>query len=181
MRSEGRVYDIGMERDKLQRRLVDLHPASYGWAMSCCDRNRDEAEDVLQTAYLKVLTGVARFDGRAAFKTWLFAVIRRTALDLRRRARIQARHLALLFARRLNARPEDPVTALERSDACRVLVAGLRVLPRRQREMMHLVFYHDLTIAEAAEVLEISIGTARTHYERGKAMLRRHFSGEGAG
>ena len=68
-------------RDELER----LHGASFGWAMSCCGHRREEAEDVLQTSYLKVLDGSARFAGGASFKTFLFAVIRRTAAERRRR------------------------------------------------------------------------------------------------
>jgi RNA polymerase sigma-70 factor (ECF subfamily) len=43
---------------------------------------------------------------------------------------------------------------------------------------MHLVFYQELSLQEAAEVLRIPLGTARTHYERGKARLRQLLSGE---
>src|SRR5207237_10071012 len=76
--------DRAMDRAELEQQLQAFHAASFGWALACCDRDRDEAEDVLQTVYVKVLDGKARFEGRAAFRTWLFAVIRRTAAGHRR-------------------------------------------------------------------------------------------------
>src|ERR671933_2776763 len=74
-----------MDSSELRSRLEGYQRESYGWALCCCARDPAEAENVLQAAYLKVLEGKARFDGRAAFKTWLFSVIRRTAADARRR------------------------------------------------------------------------------------------------
>ena len=69
---------------------------------------------------------------------------------------------------------------MERSDETARLTCALTILPTRQRELLHLVFYQELTIGEAADVLAISVGTARTHYERGKQRLRELLGGERA-
>ena len=164
-----------MKRSEVAAELDRHHAASFGWALACCRWDRTEAEDVLQLAYLKVLDGRASFGGRASFRTWLFAVIRRTAAERRRRTRV--RDLALL---RWHARSPgggdptagDPETQLHASRRSRELVVALARLPERQRSVLHLVFYEELSIREAAELLGVSLGSARTHYERGKRRLR---------
>jgi len=78
-----------MSPEALELELDRLHPAAFGWALACCAGDRAAAEDALQTSYLKILDGRARFDGRASFRTWLFAVVRYTAAGLRRRAALR--------------------------------------------------------------------------------------------
>lgn len=162
------------DSDDLEARLAGLHVASFGWACSCCGWNEADAEDVLQEAYLKVISGKASFDERSGFRTWLFGVIRYTALERRRRVRsLDAFRKRLTTEVAVEAEagvpPEDDMESDERA---RALQAALRSLAARQREVVHLVFYEGMTIGEAAEVMTISIGSARVHYARAKKRLR---------
>lgn len=162
-----------METEQLKAQLEMHHASSFGWAMACCGRDRFEAEEVLQIVYWKVLDGRARFDGGASFKTWLFAVIRKTAADQRRKNLL--RRMITLRASETDAsatQTEDPDDAIYRAEVRQVFERALARLPRRQYEALQLVFYHDLSLKEAAGVMGVSLGSARTHYERGKKRLR---------
>src|SRR5437764_513286 len=142
-----------MDRAELECELERLHAASFGWALGCCGRDRDEAEEVLQTVYLKVLDGRAKFDGRSSLKTWLFAVIRHTAASHRRTRWI--RGLALGRLRVDDRQAAVAHESMERSEQSTRLLAALARLARRQREVLELVFYHDMTIEQAGQALEI--------------------------
>src|SRR5262245_38370685 len=124
----------------LQAELEKHHRESYGWARSCCAHSAVEAETALQSAYLKILEGKARFDGRAAFKTWLFAVIRRTAAEERRRQWLSRLWLDRQAAQIPATAAERPDEALYRAELEQLLRQALAALPRRQREVLQLVF-----------------------------------------
>jgi RNA polymerase sigma-70 factor (ECF subfamily) len=151
-----------------ERDLAALHPAAFGWALCVCRWDRHEAEDVVQTTYEKILDGRARFDGRSSARTWLFAVIRRTAADRRRRRWLRTLGLRLVPT---PAPPPDPARLAEGSERAARVRAALGRLSARQREVLDLVFYHDLTVDEAARVMGVSPGSARRHYDRGKRRL----------
>ena len=158
----------------LDDELARHHRAAFGWALACCRWDTAAAEDVLQTAYLKLLDGRARFAGQSEFKTFLFGVIRRTASETQRRRAIRAAFTLGIGAEGSDARVEQIGTRrIVREERSRELITALEQLSARQRDVLHLVFYQDLTIAAAADVMGISVGSARVHYERGKAQLRR--------
>ncbi len=140
---------------------------SHAWAVRCCRGDAMEAEDILHRAYMKVLAGEARFSGRSSFKTWLFGVIRRTAREQARQGWLRVLRLERWWRER--EPNEDAPAEDERVVRLRMTLARLS---KRQQEVLHLVFYQELTIQEAAEVLAMPVGTARTHYERGKERLR---------
>lgn len=157
----------------IRAEIERLHPAGFAWSMACCGRNRQTAEDVLQTSYLKILDGRARFEGRSTFKTFLFGVIRRTASEDRRR---------IALAGLLLLRDRQPAPAATDGDARSVqrlaFQTALARLPRRQREVLELVLAFGMTLKESAETLSISPGAASVHYDRGKKRLAAELSGK---
>jgi len=165
-----------MEPSELESRLKTLHEESFAWALTCCSGNAADAEDVLQTVYLLIMEEKARYGGQAKFKNWLFSVIRNQAAKEMRRQMIRS----LFLLRQESAPPSrpralPPDVCLERTELASAFRQALNALPSRQREVLHLVFYEDLTIADSARVMGVSLGSARQHYERGKMKLRQNF------
>lgn len=160
-----------MNRADLEQQLGDLHPASFAWALSCCGRDRDDAEEALQETYLKIFDGKARFEGRSTLKTWLFSVIRRTAAARRRLRWLRSWRFVEADLDGMSAGQESAEQRILYSERASALLRAIGRLARRQREVIELVFYHDMTIEHAAQIIGVSIGTARVHYQRGKQRL----------
>ena len=162
-----------MDRRELERELERLHAESWGWALACSGRDHGAAEDALQTAYLRIVSGRAKFGGRSSFKSWLFGVIRLTAMEELRRAGVDRWRVGgseTAFSGAVDPSPGADET-IERAERNSTLVSAMAILSPRQREVLQLVFYHGMTIEEAAGVMGVSVGSARTHYERGKKTL----------
>lgn len=157
--------------NSIKHQLEKYHTESFGWAMCCCGRNANEAEEILQMSYLKILEGKAGYSGRASFKSWLFAIIRNTAIDLHRK---KQRKLRWLKSQQNSeeAKCSSSYELVIQKETEHIIKEALSRLSDRQRELLQLVFYHDMTIEEAAQVVGISLGAARTHYARGKQKLK---------
>jgi len=87
---------------KVQRQALEaLHESLFGWCLSRCNYDRAAAEDLMQEAYMELLSGRARFDGRSTLKTFLFGVVQMLVKGRRRR-------LALRLRLASKAAPEAP-------------------------------------------------------------------------
>ena len=168
------MIDDGLDHNpRISRQaLAALHEGAFGWALSLTGYDGQAAEEVMQQAYLALLEGRARYDGRSSLKTWLYAVIRNAARRHFRRQRLERRSFerygesppAEAVEDAPLASPDVPVAAVR---------SAIQNLPGRQREVLELVIDAEFTIEQAATVLRISVGTARTHYHRAKQTLRR--------
>jgi RNA polymerase sigma-70 factor (ECF subfamily) len=127
----------------------------------------EDALDATQEAMIAIARGIARFDGRSAFTTWLYRVATNAALDeLRRRNR---RPVAVENVGTEEARAEPAVDALV-SDRVDV-DAALATLPVEFRTAVVLRDLCDLDYAEIADALDIPPGTVRSRIARGRALL----------
>ena len=145
--------------------LEAIHGQVFGWALSRCDFDHAAAEDLMQQAYVELLSGNARFDNRSSLRTFVFSVVQNLA---RSRFRRIATRLRLV---RQYMPQEEAVTEREPNAHTHVWQA-VRDLPARQRDIIELVFCRDLTIEEASRVMGVTTGTGRVHYDRAKKALK---------
>ena len=150
-----------MNRSQLEIFLRDHHREAFLWARQCCGFDGELAKDIVQQTYLKILEGKARLKHDGNCKTWLFSIIRFTAIDeLRKTGKLET----------LDAEVE--IIWEEQEPEPENYEAMVRKLPKMQQEVMLMVFYHEMTLEQCASVMQLHIGTVRTHYDRGKKRLK---------
>lgn len=134
-------------------------------------RDVGTAEEVVQDAFVAVHARWSRLrDPDRALAYLRQAVVNRSRSTLRHRA-VVARHAA-------TERPGDTADPTPDSDRREAVLDALRALPDRQREVLALRYYLDLSEAEIADALDISRGAVKSHASRGAATLRTLLQGD---
>jgi RNA polymerase sigma-70 factor, ECF subfamily len=118
------------------------------------------AEDLLSEVFLDVWRQADRFEGRSSVLTWLMSIARYKALSVRR-ARTEDELTEEIEAAIVDT-ADDPEAALQEKDRGGLLRQALTHLSPDHREIIDLVYYHDKSIAECAEVIGIPVATVKT-------------------
>ena len=141
-------------------------------------RDREEAKDLSQEAFLKAFTHISRFDGRSGFYTWFYRILVNVCLDYRRRAkRAPAEEYNETVERQVEPShvPANPVAPDQHAIAgqlSRKIGAALDTLPAKQRMAFILKNHQGLSIREIAETMETAEGTVKVHLHRAVTALR---------
>jgi RNA polymerase sigma-70 factor (ECF subfamily) len=130
--------------------------------------NAATAEDIVSEVFLEVWRSAARFEGKSSVATWLLAIARYKALSLMRRHVDEP--LDERVASTVEDASDDPESATAKVERGAIVRKCLTQLPAAQREVMDLVYYHDKSVDEVAEIVGISPNTVKTRmfYARGK-------------
>jgi RNA polymerase sigma-70 factor (ECF subfamily) len=126
------------------------------------------ADDLVSEVFLDVWRQAAAFRGRSQVSTWLLAIARnKTISALRRRCDERLDEDALAMAEDPGDNPE---IVAEKEDRGAIVQHCLARLSPNHREVLDLVYYHDKSVDETAEIVGIPVGTVKTrmHYARNK-------------
>ena len=153
---------MGIPHDVVEALYADLGPALLAYARSIIG-DRAEAEDALQQVFMKLLAADVALPREP--RPYLFRAVRNVCLN-RRRSRV-----------REVSRQEPPTftSANGLQELARDLEEALRKLPDEQREVVLLRVWGEMTLDEAAQVLDISINTASSRYRYALGKLRLRF------
>ncbi len=141
-------------------------------------RDEQEAEDVMQHAYVNAFAHLAQFEGRARFSTWLTRIAVHEALArARRRGRLTYLDAAGAAGRQAAGLPADvrpdPEQQAQAAELRVLLEAAIDALPEVYRVTFVLRDAEGLDTNEVADCLEISEAAVRTRLHRARAFLRR--------
>jgi RNA polymerase sigma-70 factor (ECF subfamily) len=152
--------------ENIQARIIELLPRLRRFARNLT-RNPHDADDVVQIAIERALTRLDQWHRDARLDSWLFRIVRNAWIDeIRSRARRDA-----LFA------PEEAgeavgVAAMDREVDRLSVEAAMSRLPEEQRSAVSLVLVEGLPYKEAAQVLDVPIGTLTSRLARGRKALQ---------
>ena len=144
--------------------------------------NAEMAEDVFQTAFLQVHLKCEQFDAGRKFRPWLYTIATNAAIDARRRNK---RHIAVSLDTPREQDCEDvgrlvnllesgdlgPSDSVVRAEANKLVRNTLQQLPESMHAVIQLVYYQGMKYREAADVLDIPVGTVKSRLHSAIAKL----------
>jgi RNA polymerase sigma-70 factor (ECF subfamily) len=176
-----RVQDLDEATTVAQARAGDLDAYEILVARFTASAHRtaallgagDDADDVVQEAFVKAFGRLARYRGDSGFRPWLLAIVANETRNLHR-SRRRRDGLVLRAAAKEGPEPAgaDPADSAEATDRRERLVAAINRLDQRDREVLVCRYLLDLSEAETAVTLDMPKGTVKSRTARALHRLR---------
>lgn len=151
--------------------LQTIAPRLYGYAVSLC-ADRTLAEDLAQEAIARAMAAARPPDHPAAFRAWVFRILRNAFIDhTRRNGRLVSLHEDDFATALDRQRTDDPADLDDRMVNALAVRQALERLRPAQREIVGLVDVAGFSYAEAAELIGVPVGTVMSRLSRARADL----------
>jgi len=156
-------------------RLMEAHERRmYAVALRMCS-NREDAQDCLQEAMLRIYRSISGFKGQSSFATWVYRITMNTCLDeLRRKKNKQNTSLDSLLDTGWSPQDESasPEKRAIQTETRKILREAIHDLPEDMRSAIVLRDIQGLSYEEIAQALDINVGTIKSRISRGREKLR---------
>lgn len=130
---------------------------------------RQDAQDILQTTFIKAWKSIAQFKQHSTLKTWLYTIARNESLTyLKKNKRYSAQDVTSLLQQ------EQAAGYFDGDDALVKLHAAINTLPQRQQEVFSLRYFHDMPYGEIAEILHLSKGALKASYHHARKKVEQY-------
>ena len=144
------------------------------WVM----RNEQDAQDVVQEAYLRAFKSFSGFHGSNG-RAWLLTIVRNTSYTLLKKNRVA--DLTTNFDEEIHASGHElasPATILEHAEDAELIKNAMNELAAEFREILTLRHQEELSYQEIGDILKIPIGTVMSRLARGRAKLREYLTSQ---
>jgi RNA polymerase sigma factor (sigma-70 family) len=141
-------------------------------------RNEQDAQDVVQAAYLRAFKSFGGFHGSNG-RAWLLTIVRNTAYTLLKKNR--AVDLTTTFDEEIHSTDQDltsPATILEHAEDAELIRKAMDELPAEFREILALRHQEGLSYKEIGEIVKIPAGTVMSRLARARAKLREYLAAQ---
>jgi RNA polymerase sigma-70 factor (ECF subfamily) len=140
-------------------------------------RDESAAEDVISEVFFDVWRQADRFEGRSSVSTWMLAIARFKALSALRRPADE--EFVEAAAAAVEDASDDPEITLEKKDKGASIRKCLESLSPQHREIIDLVYYHEKSVLEVAEIVGIPENTVKTRMFYARKRLAELLKAEG--
>jgi RNA polymerase sigma-70 factor (ECF subfamily) len=143
-------------------------------------RNREEAWDLSQEAFIKAYSALGRFRGEASFKTWLLRIAANQCKDFLKKRRLPTVGFDdALRADGASSSILEPDHAVEAEEIGRAIESAIQGLPLKHRTAFILREYEGMTYEEMAHVMDCNLGTVMSRLHHARRKLQRRLSDMG--
>lgn len=122
--------------------------------------NQETAEDLVNEVFLEIWRNAARFEVRSQVTTWMLGIARYKALSLLRRHSMATGGDEVLES--IEDPTDNPEVAMQKTERGAVLRDCLKQLSAVHREVIDLIYYHERSINDVAEIVGVPVGTVKT-------------------
>jgi len=138
-------------------------------------RNQQEAEDVTQEIFIKIINNLDQIKDFSKLKSWIFQITRRSINDHYRKKKFVSVEMILPLFKSNEKSPEEKIELESTKD---LIYFSIKKLKPKYRDVFILRAIHELSVSETAEILECSEGNVRVNYHRAIQQLKSYIQKE---